>query len=396
MPKVSVIIPTYNRASLVGQAIDSVLSQTFRDFEVIVVDDGSADDTRDVLARYGEFIRYIHQENAGESVARNRGLDEALGEYIGFLDDDDVYLDDALETAVGFLDANPDIDLLSAQAYRLTESGILTSELVRDRTDSGFVSPEEVLLRSPVGAGNSWGRRDALRDIGGFDLAIRVGEDWDMALRIVLEGSIHYMNQPLVALRSSENQQSMVSLAPAKAARRYADHMTILKKMEGIGQFRETLPLAVARVRCVYGLNLLANEKWADGESYLSEALMSEPGCWADDQHSGKLALAYMNTLDDTFGLGRATEFARRLFAIVSRYSAMAGAHRRALLGEFFAGRVFKEWSGNGNRTDIAHAYIHAIFNNPASIANRGLHSVFVHSMFGSHRVFVDAAVGDS
>ena len=92
MPMVSVIIPTYNRADLVSETIDSVLAQSYRDFEVIVVDDGSTDASGEVLARYGEQIRVVLQENAGEAVARNAGIRVASGEYVGFLDSDDIWL----------------------------------------------------------------------------------------------------------------------------------------------------------------------------------------------------------------------------------------------------------------------------------------------------------------
>src|SRR5579862_9064675 len=97
-PKVSVVIPTYNRADKVGNAIKSVLAQTVHDLEVIVVDDGSSDDTEKVLAKeFGDRVRYYVQANQGASVARNRGIEEARGEWIAFLDSDDTWEVDKLE-----------------------------------------------------------------------------------------------------------------------------------------------------------------------------------------------------------------------------------------------------------------------------------------------------------
>ncbi|MBX3703129.1 MAG: glycosyltransferase family 2 protein, partial [Steroidobacteraceae bacterium] len=89
--KVSVVIPTYNRAAYIRQAIDSVLQQTMTDFEIIVVDDGSTDDTREVVAGYGERIRYLRTANGGPARARNAGMAEARGQYIAWLDSDDTY-----------------------------------------------------------------------------------------------------------------------------------------------------------------------------------------------------------------------------------------------------------------------------------------------------------------
>ena len=97
MPKVSVIIPTYNRSLSVREAIESVLAQTYRDFELIVVDDGSADNTPSVLGSFGERIRGIRQANAGVSAARNAGIRAAKGEWVAFLDSDDLWVPQKLE-----------------------------------------------------------------------------------------------------------------------------------------------------------------------------------------------------------------------------------------------------------------------------------------------------------
>ena len=113
MPKVSVIIPTYNRAEYLPDAIDSVLAQTFRDFEVIIIDDGSTDNTREIIEkyikRYPQIIRPFYQMNSGASVARNKGIEEARGEYIAFLDSDDVWLSKKLERQVSVLERDKKI-----------------------------------------------------------------------------------------------------------------------------------------------------------------------------------------------------------------------------------------------------------------------------------------------
>ncbi len=109
---VSVVIPTFNRASMVGEAIESALRQTYQRLEVIVVDDGSEDDTPAVLARFSDRIRVIRQSNAGAGVARNRAIDAARGDLIAFLDSDDEWLDFKLELQVAVLQAMPDIDFL--------------------------------------------------------------------------------------------------------------------------------------------------------------------------------------------------------------------------------------------------------------------------------------------
>ena len=101
-PLVSVIIPTYNRAEIIEEAVDSVLAQDYKDFELIVVDDGSTDNTSEVLATYGDDIRVLYQENKGVSAARNRGISEAAGKLIAFLDSDDLWMPQKLTTQVEF------------------------------------------------------------------------------------------------------------------------------------------------------------------------------------------------------------------------------------------------------------------------------------------------------
>ena len=108
-PKVSVIIPTYNRENFVVKAIDSVLCQEFKDYEIIVVDDGSTDNTKKNLKRYGDKIKYIYQDNSGVSVSRNTGIKYSTGEWLAFLDSDDEWMPDYLLTQIEKANENPDI-----------------------------------------------------------------------------------------------------------------------------------------------------------------------------------------------------------------------------------------------------------------------------------------------
>src|ERR1051326_205992 len=104
MPQVSVIIPTYNSAHYLADAVESVLSQTFQDIEVLIIDDGSTDETETVIQRYGSLVRCFRQRNSGVAVARNRGIEESRGEYVAFLDADDTWLPHKLERQLAALD----------------------------------------------------------------------------------------------------------------------------------------------------------------------------------------------------------------------------------------------------------------------------------------------------
>jgi len=194
MPKVSVIIPTYNRAQMVCEAIDSVLAQTLEDIEVIVVDDGSDDGTGDVLReRYGERIRYFYQENLGRSVARNRGIRASRSPYLLFLDSDDWLLPDALRLQAEFLDAHPDVDVVYSDGYYCDATGrpIQLISLERPPVPEGKLLEVIVLHNVVVATHSAMVRRRALDRLGDpyFDEALRGTEDADLWLRLAAIGA---------------------------------------------------------------------------------------------------------------------------------------------------------------------------------------------------------------
>lgn len=181
-PLVSVIIPNYNHARFLGGAIRSVLNQTYRPVEIIVVDDGSTDNSGEVAAAFGNQIRYIYQTNAGLSAARNTGLCAAKGEFIGVLDADDMYEPNFLETLVAALQADPEADGVYC-GYRFVDEAdnplpqienrpVSPADLYTALLDGNFFVPEAVFLR-----------RRVYDEVGFFDESLRACEDWDVWLR---------------------------------------------------------------------------------------------------------------------------------------------------------------------------------------------------------------------
>lgn len=145
MPKVSVVIPTYNRGYIVREAIESVLAQTFGDFEVIVVDDGSADDTAEKIAAIRDSrVRYIRQSNAGVSAARNRGVAEARGEIISFLDSDDLWKPEKLTHEVRFLEEHPEVPAVFGDIEVRFRDGVAIESLARQSPGMLSFAPEEL------------------------------------------------------------------------------------------------------------------------------------------------------------------------------------------------------------------------------------------------------------
>ncbi len=187
MPCVSVIIPTHNRRALLFEAIESVRRQTFPDFEVIVVDDGSTDDTATAVAALPDSrLRYVYQDNAGLSAARNHGLAVAHGEFLAFLDDDDLFLPRKLETQVRELRLRPDVGLTVGGWNTIAADGTLLSEVPPNR--SAPLDLEGWLLNCPFIVHAPLLRRSWAERIGGFDPQIRFSEDWDYWLRLAHAG----------------------------------------------------------------------------------------------------------------------------------------------------------------------------------------------------------------
>jgi glycosyltransferase involved in cell wall biosynthesis len=215
-PKVSVIIPTYNRSVEVRNAIESVLAQTFSDFELIVVDDGSSDDTDKILQEiYGDRIRYYFQTNQGLSAALNKGLAEAQGEWVAFLDSDDLWEKEKLEWQFKALDQfSPQCGACYTDVrffnYPETRTMFQLAE-ERDRHEGTMGVSTNVLklVVSPGGAGmvvcicSILARADLVRSAGGFDRNLRFGMDSDFLFRLARLTGFCYVNRPLILVDRS-------------------------------------------------------------------------------------------------------------------------------------------------------------------------------------------------
>lgn len=204
-PLVSVVIPTYNRSVKVCAAVESVLGQTYPSVETIIVDDGSTDDTRSRLAIYGDRVRVLRQANAGPGAARNAGFRCSRGDFLAFLDSDDVYLPSFVESCVALLlraGAGVPCCIANAELRRVDcESGLsFEGAGLRPRHPAGvWINVAEVLLtRFVVSAQTMVIRREAIDRVRGFDEGMRYLEDYKMALCLSTVGPWAFVSEPLV------------------------------------------------------------------------------------------------------------------------------------------------------------------------------------------------------
>lgn len=205
MPTVSVVIPTYNLGRYLVEAIDSVLAQTYRDLEIIVVDDGSSDDTATRLRPYRDRIRYYPQANAGPSVARNRGILHAEGPLIAFLDADDVWRPTKLARQVDYLNRHPEIILCYTDYTRGPVPGTTNESRLQyyERKGSGHVF-DNLLFENFIATPAVIVRRDALASTGLFDPNLKGVEDLEMWMRLAKVGPFGFLDEVLVDVRRHE------------------------------------------------------------------------------------------------------------------------------------------------------------------------------------------------
>lgn len=209
MPAVSIVIPAYNQSQYLGEAIRSALAQTRADLEVIVVDDGSTDDTAGVCESFTDpRLRYVWQANRGLSGARNTGVRESRGGFLTFLDSDDQFLPDKLERLLAAFERDPGLGLVAGQAVLIDQAGRRIGE-VFDKPLPDDLS--ELLLGNPLHVGSVLLRREWQERVGPFDETLRSYEDWDLWLRLARAGCrMGWVAHPVSLYRFHQEQMTRI------------------------------------------------------------------------------------------------------------------------------------------------------------------------------------------
>jgi GT2 family glycosyltransferase len=266
MPKVSVIIPTYNRYKFLSEAIESVLNQQYQDYELIVVDDGSTDDTAQIAQKYNSKISYIYQENRGVSAARNRGLACSSGEYLCFLDSDDVWQPGKLKTQVEFMERHLEYQISYTDEVWI-RNGVRVNQRRKHRKYGGWILPYclPLCIISPSSVMIKRGLFDV---VGKFDESLPACEDYDLWLRIARDYPIGFIEQPLIIKRGGHADQ---------LSRKYygIDRFRIvaLEKLLAAGNLspkHERLVKEQLAIKCrIYAQGCYKRGKQAEGDIYL-------------------------------------------------------------------------------------------------------------------------------
>ena len=194
--KISVVIPTYNRIALVERAIDSVLMQSIKPFDIIVVDDGSDDGTSEMIKKKYRSINLVQQQNSGVSAARNNGIKHAKGDWIALLDSDDEWTEKKLENQVNRLIKNPDYHFCHTNEIWI-RNGVRVNQKKRHQKYGGYIF-DKCLDICRISPSSTLFKKNILEHVGWFNTQLPVCEDYDLWLRITADYKILFVDEPLI------------------------------------------------------------------------------------------------------------------------------------------------------------------------------------------------------
>jgi glycosyltransferase involved in cell wall biosynthesis len=259
MPKLSVIMPSYNTASLIGEALDSVFAQSFRDFEVIVVNDGSPDtpELERVLQPYQERIVYLKQENRRACGARNNGISQAKGEFLAFLDSDDSWAPGYLQSQIEQLEADPSLDMVYCDCLIYGDGPEAGKTFMQSCPSTGRVTFESVLTEQcQIPVSGTVVRRQAVINAGLFDERLAMCDDYEMWLRLAYRGArISY--HPDVLSRIRIGRASSLSSSKSKMVAAYVRILSIVKAEWNLSpEQRALLDDKLRQVEALFALEL--------------------------------------------------------------------------------------------------------------------------------------------
>lgn len=381
-PLVSVIIPTYNRRDLVQLALDSVLAQAFTDFEIIVVDDGSTDDTNRALQRYGDRITYLWQENQGESAARNRGVRLARGSYVAFLDSDDLWMPDKLHKQLQTLGQNPSVGFAFCDAWLIDNNGVkldippLGTGLEREQ-----LSLQHLMIENSVTAGGSTVvcRKSLLSQVGGFDEGIRFGEDWDLWLRLRVCTEFAFVPEPLACIRRHATTQCHLP-RPEHIQRKLHDHLCLLEKAfsNWQGGPEQLVVVRASSFARQYAAAAFANYAWhkpEQGRVNLEQAIKLDAPVWGNHEKVIAMMINYGSAvaeLEAGFSVERMQDFVEGIYNNQPSTLNLSRRSMRRVLGALNAEAAYSCYLTR-NRADVRHFTWQAIKADPALITNVGM-----------------------
>ncbi len=288
---VSVIIPTYNRSAVISKAIESVIAQTYEPVEIIIVDDGSTDNTEDKLADYAGKIKYLYKKNGGCSSARNLGIKEANGEYVAFLDSDDAWYPQKLEKQVEKLSQNKDYGMVFSEIELIDEDN---EHISYSKWRNNIKKDGDILLdflKNPaITCSCLLVRKDVLSEVGFFDEQLSTGEDIDMVFRICSKYKAMLIDEPLVRYKKGKDSLSnnLFTKNRLKAIEKIKQY-----NKEFIEENKDVIAETAAKIHLDYAVDLLWYRYITEARGQIRESMRN--------QFTQKALIIYMKSLVMSF-----------------------------------------------------------------------------------------------
>lgn len=385
---VSVIIPTFNRAQYVAAAVESALAQSYSGTEVIVVDDGSTDNTRDVLHRFADQIVYLHKTNEGTAAAaRNHAMRFAKGEYIALLDSDDVWLPRKLEVQMAYFQSHPEAGLVSGHVGIIDAAGAILEPGPRYLWQkAGSVRLDDIVLRSPLHASTLVVRRSLMNEAQPFDPRFRICEDWHLCLTVAAQAPVGFVDEVVTHLRTHDSASTFALADGPEFARRLDHRLTVIEedfplfdpvshdlpKLKAQAVANELAKTAVPNYAC--GLLDLAKEQ-------LARAVELDPQTWRNGPNLADMLHNYAVLIAKGRGFEQAEVFLDAVFANLPPALQNVRHLRRDALGDAHIELGFL--AQQAERPDLVRKHMLLGLSHKASWArNRGVLSLLGRSLF--------------
>lgn len=369
---VSVIIPAYNQAKYLKSAITSVLSQTYTFWECIVVDDGSTDNTYEQVHLFKHpKIKYLYQNNAGLSAARNTGMQASRGEYISFLDSDDCFAPQKLELLVEIMNNRPELALVAGNAALIDENG----NTINRKFESWIPEKQhELLFGNPLHVGSVMLRREWYLKIGLFDTNLRSYEDWDYWLRIAKSGGKMQSIKPIVSYYRFHTDQmtrnaTQMTEASFSVLKKVFDDPNLLPEW----QIYKNQAFSQSYLRAT--ANAFLVEDFKNAKVYLSEACRLNPNLL---ENNGELFLRKISGWSELPKVKSPFNFVRLILEnLPKEISGVLPKHHTKILSKFAIEKGF-EYYQNKDYFNTFTSFKHGIQLNWAWLFNRGVVKIFL------------------
>lgn len=382
-PIVSVIITTYNRSAFIAKAIDSVLAQTFQDFELIIIDDGSTDNTDKVVAKFQDpRITYKWVENGERSRARNLGISMSRGQYIAFLDSDDWYLPNKLAVQVTTLQQEPQLGMALGGWLIVDESGRKIQEVYPWKWILGQPTIEQWLFSTTATPITLLVKKECLESVGGFDVELNIAEDVELWIRLALNGCQSTWTNETVAVVLVHGNNSLRNWSVL-----HDGLLKTLNKLFANPRFEEKLGLSHAEVFARFHLTLAwqAYETGAakHGQEELQQAIMLYP---ALTEHNDQAIRKSIIDHSQYFLVAKPTRFVEQVLENLPPSLVALKKYRREVLGITWMSQAWRAHN-DGDLKRVRESVFHAIWYRPSCLKDRGILSMLFESLLG-HRLW--------